>query len=550
MTTDARVLIERGRAALAACDWGAARACFEQAVEVSQSAAALDGLGQALYWQGEYARALSLRERGYAAYRREESRRDAGRVAVELAALHLWVHGNKAACVGWTEHARRLLQPEGDCVERGWLQLLLAVTAAGDVHEWERLARSAVEFGRRFDDAGLEYDALGHVGLALVHQGDIADGMRLIDEAVAAASSGVVADPWPAGEIYCTLFGACELAIDVRRAEAWLAAVDGYVDRTGELPVSAICRMHYGGLLVSAGRWDDAEHELVAALDLYERTWRGSRFEPVVRLADLRVRQGRLAEARQLLQGFEGLPDAAAALARVHLVGGEPALAVRVIERSLSRRGRGLASVTLLGLLVEAMLADGRHEGAAEVALELDDLARATGQLAVEGVASMAAARVAIARSDERAVELLERAIGAFAEATLPYELARTRLALAQTVVTADPELARAEARAAMTCFDELRAARDADAAAALLRTLGDRGRPRSTSSGALTRRESQVLDLLAQGRSNAGIAADLHISLRTAEDHVSNILAKLGLANRTEAAAYALRSGPDRRHA
>jgi DNA-binding CsgD family transcriptional regulator len=306
--------------------------------------------------------------------------------------------------------------------------------------------------------------------------------------------------------------------------------------------------MHYGGLLVSAGRWDDAERELVAAVDIYERTWHGSRFEPLVRLADLRVRQGRVAEARRLLRGFEGVPEAAAALARVHLLSDEPMLAVRVIERSLSRRGRGLASVALLGLLVEALLTAGRHEEAAEVAHELEGLAGATGQPAVKGVASMAAARVAVARSDGRAVELLEGALGAFAAAQLPYELARTRLALAEALGTADPELARAEAHAAMTGFDELHAARDADVAAALLHTLGARGQPRSTGAGALTPRESEVLELLTRGRSNAGIAADLHISERTAEDHVSNILAKLGLANRTEAAAYALRSGSGKR--
>jgi ATP/maltotriose-dependent transcriptional regulator MalT len=545
VTTEADGLIERGRAALSACDWAVARATFERATAIAATGPALDGLGQALYWQGEYGRALPLRERAYAAYRRDGDHRAAGRVAVELAALHLWVHGNQPACEGWTGHARRMLEDTGDCVERGWLELLLASTR-GSPDERARHATRAAELGRRHGDPGLEYDALGHIGLLMIQRGEIPEGMRLIDEAVAAASSGVVMDPWAAGEIYCSLFGACELLIDVRRAEAWLGALRGYVERTGELPVSGICRMHYGGLLTSAGRWQDAERELVAAIELYDRTWRGSRFEPIVRLADLRVRQGRLAEADRLLAGFEDVPEAAAPLARLRLAEGRPALATSVIERCLTRRGRGLASAPLLCLLVEADLAAGEREAAGRVARELVGLARATGQLPVDGLAALASARVSLACGDD-AVEHLERALAAFVEAELPYELACTRLVLAGALAPVRPELARAEARAALESFDDLRADRDRDAAAALLRELGDRSRPRPRAAGPLTPRESEVLGLLAEGRSNAEIAARLHISLRTAEDHVSKILTKLGLANRTEAAAYALRTPADR---
>ena len=59
-----------------------------------------------------------------------------------------------------------------------------------------------------------------------------------------------------------------------------------------------------------------------------------------------------------------------------------------------------------------------------------------------------------------------------------------------------------------------------------------------------LTERERQVLVLVAQGRANKEVARELHISERTARTHVSNILAKLGLASRTQAALYALREG------
>jgi DNA-binding CsgD family transcriptional regulator len=58
-----------------------------------------------------------------------------------------------------------------------------------------------------------------------------------------------------------------------------------------------------------------------------------------------------------------------------------------------------------------------------------------------------------------------------------------------------------------------------------------------------LTQREAEVLRLIAIGRSNADIALVLSISLNTVATHVRNILAKTGCANRTEAAAYAMRN-------
>lgn len=538
--------IERGRAALAACDWEGARAWFEQAVASGGSPAALDGLGQAHYWLADYDRAFSLREQAYVAYRREGDVCAAGAVAVELGALHLWVHGNEAGD-GWIGHARRMLEGQDGCVEHGWLELLLA-TVADDAAEQEARVRTALEIGRRFDDPGLEYDALGHVGKILVRRGEVAAGMRLIDEAAAAVSSGVVTDPWPAGEIYCSLFDACELAVDVRRAEAWLAAIDGYVERTGELPVSAICRMHDGGVLRSAGRWNDAEVELTAAIDLYDRTWRGSRFGPVLRLADLRVLQGRLDEARELIRGYEDSPEAAVPLARLHLAEGRSAVAVRTIERCLVRRGRGLASAMPLTLLVEAYLLDGRVDEARTVSDELGVLGQETEQPAVRGLGMLARARVAITTRDRSAIDLLEEALAAFVEAELPYEVAVTRHALAEELEEEQPELARAEARTARSTLERLQADPDVVARSPALRGLGGSGGGESGATAGLTTREAEVLGLLADGCSNAQIAARLYISIRTAEDHVCNILAKLGVDNRTEAAAHVHRGRADHR--
>ena len=109
------------------------------------------------------------------------------------------------------------------------------------------------------------------------------------------------------------------------------------------------------------------------------------------------------------------------------------------------------------------------------------------------------------------------------------------------------PPAAIETARHARNELEALGASREADAAAALMRSLGARGRAGPRSLGSLSRRETEVLRLLGEGLSNREIAERLFISPKTAEHHVSRIYGKLGLKSRAEAAAYAVRTlGPE----
>jgi DNA-binding NarL/FixJ family response regulator len=94
-----------------------------------------------------------------------------------------------------------------------------------------------------------------------------------------------------------------------------------------------------------------------------------------------------------------------------------------------------------------------------------------------------------------------------------------------------------------LTAFERLGARAHADQAAAMLRELGAGSRPGPRISGDLTRREHEVLELLSHGLSNLEIGARLFISPKTVEHHVGRVLFKLGLRNRAEAAAWALRN-------
>ena len=122
----------------------------------------------------------------------------------------------------------------------------------------------------------------------------------------------------------------------------------------------------------------------------------------------------------------------------------------------------------------------------------------------------------------------------------MPFDVGEARLELARAIAPEAPELAADEARAALAAFRELGASRALDAAAALLRELGGATGGRGRVTGELTAREREVLELVALGMSNARIASTLVISEKTAGHHVSRILMKLGVSNRTEAALHA----------
>ena len=145
---------------------------------------------------------------------------------------------------------------------------------------------------------------------------------------------------------------------------------------------------------------------------------------------------------------------------------------------------------------------------------------------------------MASGRGDARG--LLHQALAGFAEAQLPMELARTRLELARALAEEVPEVAVAEARAALVAFERLQAASDADAAMALLRSLGVPTRTGLGGAGTLTGREVEVLRLVATGLSNQEIATALVISEHTVRRHLQNIFAKIGVPSRAAATAYA----------
>jgi len=540
-------LIDQGWAALRDGDAAAARRAFGSALAEGTSGEVLEGLAEALYLERQYAAAATHYERAYAAYRREGRSMAAGRAARAVAWITGNVLGDWAVQSGWFARARTILEEAGtDRPERGWV-LLIRAYAEPDTQVREALLGEAIAVGRRFGDPDVEFEALSYLGGVYLMTGRVEEGLVLFDEALAAICAGELREVATEDSIMCGLFWACELANDVPRADQWMRAAADLLRRRNV--VAAFCPAHYGGILTAAGRWDEAETELVQAARHFDRGMPERRAAAMIRLADLRVRQGRLEEAAQLLDGLDRHPDAVRTLAALHLARGELALARDLLERATAAPDDQVPTVgestmvgPLLALLVDVLLEEGDLEEAERAAGRLDLVARAQRGPYLKAAAALAKGRVCVAGGQGDARACLHEALEGFARAQLPMELARTRLEMARALAGRAPEVAVAEAKAALEDFERLEAARHADAAGALLRSLGAPVRTGPKGVGALTRREAEVLELVGAGLSNPEIAERLFITRKTVEHHVGNLLAKLGLRNRAEAAAWATR--------
>ncbi len=221
-------------------------------------------------------------------------------------------------------------------------------------------------------------------------------------------------------------------------------------------------------------------------------------------------------------------------LALLRLSQGQVAEAAAAIRRAVDQAAEPRLRARLLPAHVEVLLAAGEIADAREAAKELATVAGHLGAHQLQAAAAQARGAVLLAEGDSlAALAALHDALTGWRELDLPYEAARARTLLAACLLAAgDAEAARMEREAAAEVLRGLGAAPD-------LARLMEAGRD-STPKGPLSRRESEVLRLLATGRTNRTIAAALCISERTVERHVSNIFVKLHVASRAAATAYA----------
>jgi DNA-binding CsgD family transcriptional regulator len=533
-----------GEEALARCEWTNAEREFARVLAQSPTDPwALDGLCLALFWLGDGKGCRKARERSYVEHRRLGNSHDAAAAALFVASDYRVSDANQAAWAGWLARAERCLDGVGSCPERGTVEVERA-KCAPDPETREAHARKALEIATELEDPDLEINALGQVGIALVDSGRWEEGMAALDEGMAAALGGEAKDTRAIGDICCQTLLACDQIADLKRASEWCRVVIRYTEERNFTPLYAWCRAIYAGVLIATGDWERAERELFESLRRYdEGASVGSRVMTLARLADLRLRQGQLEAAERFLAGHEEHPLATLPVAQLRLLRGETSVGREILERAVSRlRSGSAAEAQFLRPLVQVRLATQDGVGAADAAERLVSIARELRRDNLLALGELSRGEVAL--DEGGAIPHLEVAVELFLELRMPYEEGIARAGLARALSADSPELARGQASAALAIFERLDATLAADEAAGLLRSLGGGGRTRTTGNGELTRREEEVLALLAEGLSNAQIAQRLVIAEKTAGHHVSHILTKLGARNRTEAAADAVRRG------
>jgi tetratricopeptide (TPR) repeat protein len=390
--------------------------------------------------------------------------------------------GNLTAGRAWFARARRLVEDQPDCLEQGWVAIAAMGCDVDDPDELLAAAELALDRARRFGDVNLETKALADAGLAHVQAGRIAHGMALLDEAMALAC-GPADDVDTATKSVCSFFTACYFATDFARASSWedLLRRRGLISALAPGPafLSSHCDTVRAALLVELGRWSEAETVLEAAKAAFESTLGMPAWHPDIGLADLRIRQGRHAEADTLLLGKDQSVEALLPAVRLHLARGELDLARAAVRRGLRVLGADrLRSTELLALRIEIELARG-DLGAAEAAGRLLD--ERLHDLDVPGLRVRAVAAqaglLAAGGDGHGAVRVLEEALDRLDPTRVPWCRVSALLALAAIrEAMGDTDGARADALAAQILMADLDVVLTPDRAALLTRLAGAAG--------------------------------------------------------------------------
>jgi DNA-binding CsgD family transcriptional regulator len=495
----------------------------------------LEALATAAWWVGRLDECIAARERAYARYEEDGARRDAGRCAAWLFE-HYCFRAQPVIGGAWLRRAARALEDDGDSVERGQLAIRQAQLAhgGGDLTQAAVHARDAIELGRRLRAPDVEALGLEAIGRILIDSGQPADGLAHLDEAMLFALEGRL-DAYTTGRVFCSLVSACDELGDLHRAAQWTDAVSTW---SAEHPVSlfpGLCRVHRAGLLQWRGDWVTAEAEArraSAELETINLPNAGAGF---VVAGEIRGRLGDHDGAEEAFRRAEELNGQVwAGLALLRLAQGRVQAAAAITRRALDETAAPLARGRLLPVHVQVMVAAGDAVEAAAAADELDSLAATFAGPVLQAAAATSRGRVQLATGDhDGACATLHDAITRWSALEVPYEVAVARSLLGVACrATGDEDGADAAFASAEAIFDRLGATIDAEATRSL------RGATKLPCG--LSAREGEVLRLVASGRTNRQMAAELHLSEKTVARHVSNIFTKIGVRSRAAATAWA----------
>jgi ATP/maltotriose-dependent transcriptional regulator MalT len=478
--------------------------------------------------------------------RAHQAHLDAGD-GVRAARSALWLvfrlaaRGETGRANGWLTRAKRLLEGGAhDCVEQGYLLLPAArqQLAANDCEAAFATAAAAAGIGIRFGDADLVAFSRSVQGRALMRQGRIDDGVALLDEAMVAVAAREVS-PLLTGVIYCSVIDCCQQVYALGRAREWTSALAEWCEEQPDVVAfTGACRVHRAEIMQLNGDWPEAIEEARRAAEGLQKG-----FEPKAtaaafyQQAEVHRLRGEFAEAendyrRANSLGLEPQPG----LALLRLARGRADAAAAQIRRVVSTTTDRMQRTRLLPAFVEILLAVGDVEEALRACRELEETAETFATDVLAAMAAHARGAVELAKGDARAaLGPLRRSFELWQQVGVPYIAARLRVLVGLACrAVGDDDGADLEIGAARAVFEELGAAPDLASVDALAKGT------RPARPHGLTSRELQVLRLVAAGKTNKSIAAELFLSEKTVDRHMSNIFNKLDVSSRSAATAFA----------
>lgn len=535
-------LLDRGRVAFDRSQWGEAFARLSAADrDMALAPEDLERLAVAAHLVGEDEASASAWERAHQQFL------DRGEVARAVRSAFWLVfgffsRGEMGRAGGWLARGKRLLDDHDlDCVERGYLLIPVATRTmkAGDPSGAHDTFGRAAELGARFDEPDLV--TLGRLGqgMTLIRMGRSAEGLSLLDEAMIAVITEEVS-PLVAGKVYCSVILACREAFDLRRAHEWAAALSDWCEGQPDLvPFRGRCLVHRSEITQLHGEWSKAMGEVQRARERLSDPPR----QPALGMAyyqqgELHRLRGEFAEATEAYRaaarwGREPHPG----LALLSLAQGRVDDAAAAIRRVVDQ-AQALNRATMLPAYVEIMLAADERGAACEAADELAAIAADREAPLLEATSAATTGTVLLEEDHPKAaLEASQRACTIWRELEAPYHHARAQVVVGLACrALGDQRTGELELTAAQQVFQQLGAAPDQQRVEALLGTATHK------SPDGPTPRQLEVLRLVAKGRTNREIAAELSISEHTVRRHLQNLFRRLGVSSRTAATAYALK--------
>lgn len=536
--------LERARSAFASRAWADARDAFQTAAAGAPlEADDLERLGWCEGLLSSDEEMFANLERAYILHVAAE-RNERGALCAFWIGIRLMFLGAVGRASGWLVRANELCERQGgDCVVRGYLLLPAANRhlAALELDRAEALATRAADLAKRFNDSDLEALAQSLLGRILVRKGDLERGLALLDLSMLTAS-GESVKPNVTGIVYCAAISNCNRVFAFDRAREWTRTLARFCDAQPQMiTFSGTCLVHCSEVHQTCGDWAAALRDAERACERVPQNpslSTGPLADALYQRAELKRLCGDFKAAEQLYRGAsEHGREPQPGLALLRLAQGKRELALVAVRRVLSERTEPQDRLSLLPASIEVLLAAGQVDEARPLIAELESAALRVSSDVVRAMAAHAQGSLRLAENaPQDALSPLRASFETWQRLGAPYLAARVRVELGQACrALRDEEGAKLEFDAARAVFERLGARHDLSKLVAALS---------QPNSAGLTPRELEVLRLVASGKTNKVIAAELELSEKTVNRHVSNIFVKANVSSRAAATAYAYAHG------